>query len=156
MLCKSQQVLGGHTVLWDGSAMGYAVHTHTITLSSQTYRHNHIKTKHVQKTKMLAHMLIICSYQPVPPTSTHTHQQTRPPTSLCSLLIVFVVSGLGLLSIPRGAFGCSVIMHNRFHTLAAYRCVFVSACVWLRGCIRVKMWLEVAAAAVRGLSRPQE
>lgn len=45
--------------------------------------------------------------------------------ALHSPLIVFVVSGLGLLLIPCGAFGCSVITLNGFHTVATRGCVCV-------------------------------
>lgn len=106
--------------LWDGRGMELAVHTHTHALrqhnhtSQRNQIHKRVNTR--VKVKVHAQMLIICSYPAVPPTSTHKH---GPPVSPCSLLILFVVSGLGLLLIPCGAFGCSVITRNRFHTLTA-------------------------------------
>lgn len=75
----------------------------------------------------------------------HCHQFHKHGLQLAlhSPLIVFVVSGLGLLLIPCGAFGCSVITLNGFHTVATeFVCLCESvldcACVWLQACIRVK------------------
>lgn len=71
----------------------------------------------------------------------HSHQLNKHGLQLAlhSPLIVFVVSGLGLLLIPCGAFGCSVITLNGFHTVATEflcLCVCVFWIVHVCGCRR--------------------
>lgn len=94
-------------------------HSHTCTQATQSHEPAQSNTqtcKHSCKSKSArtnANHMFISSSAP------HIHTQTRAPVSPCSLLILFVVSGLGLLLIPCGAFGCSVITRNRFHTLTA-------------------------------------
>lgn len=124
LLCKSQQVLEGHNSPVGRRRYGVCCsHYHTRMQEAQPHRpepaRRH-KNKHVntlmQKQKR-----------------TNTHANVRFPSSrtphpapLRSLLIVFVVSGLGLLLIPCGAFGCTIIMHNHFHT--AQVCVCECVC----------------------------
>lgn len=110
------------------------IHTHTrkaITpASANTQAHKHMKQ--LSQAKIHTHMLITCSYPPVPPTSTHTHSHIftnmtphfpqQPTDCVCCLR-------LGLLLIPCRAFGCSVVMHNHFHTLTAKVCVCECMCV---------------------------
>lgn len=66
----------------------------------------------------------------------HRHQLHKHGLKLAlhSPLIVFVVSGLGLLLIPCGAFGCSVITLNGFHTVTTE---FVCVCVCFGLCMCV-------------------
>ena len=77
------------------------------------------------------------------------------------MLIVFAVSGSGLLLIPCGAVGCSAIKFLMASIPWKLRCgmcvcvcVCACVCVWLWGSACVKIRVEVAPASVRGPSLP--
>lgn len=143
---KANRVLGGHggPVGWKRYGLRppptHARRTHNCTSAQRkqaecTWQHADIKGKRQ------AQMLIMGSYPPEPPAppDPQTRPLIPPPRPFCSRLIVFVVSGLGLLLIPCGAFGCSAITLNGFHTFTAKKvCVCDCACVWLQARIRVK------------------
>lgn len=150
---KANRVLGGHggPVGWKRYGLRF-VHArtqdtqlHKRTSQASLRKQAECTCQHVDiKAKRQAQMLVMGSYPPEPPPlhpPSPPDPQTQPliPPHLCSRLIVFVVSGLGLLLIPCGAFGCSAITLNGFHTFTAKKvCVCDCACVWLQARIRVK------------------